>query len=206
MDHGMLYSRDDGSVHKAYPYCTSRNVDPLTFAGMTGIGLKSLGKVFLNLRALPIKVGDGSNTKVDGYSGVDMTGSNSGPCWPDQQELSWDEVTTMSGSPVKLLEQTSLTKRIRRVFTFSDMQLHHITKVVQPDFITINFVNYVDATIFGISGEYTRRELETCYPAVAALVRRVEQNQYFGGPVTGGIVVALGTGPANSHVIHLVGG
>jgi adenylosuccinate synthase len=59
MDHGMLFDHN-GGTHKAYPYCTSRNVDPLTFAGMTGVGLKSLGKVFLNLRALPIKVGDGS--------------------------------------------------------------------------------------------------------------------------------------------------
>lgn len=199
MDHGMIFTYPDGSVHKAYPYCTSRNVDPLTFAGMTGVGQRMLGNVLLNLRAYPIKVGDGSNTKVDGYSGVDMSTSNSGPYWPDQVELDFERDLGV------VAEMTSLTKRKRRIFSFSDMQLKHITKIVQPHFITINFVNYVDGEILGSKGQYTRQQLRNTYPIVADLVERVEREQYWSmNSGLGGKVVWLGTGAKESEYITLV--
>jgi adenylosuccinate synthase len=203
MDHGGLYEDSDGTVHRAYPYTTSRNVDPLTFAGMTGVAPKMLGNVLLNLRAFPIRVGDGSNNKIDGYSGVDLTGSSSGPIWPDQKELSWEEVTKISGSTTEIREMTSLTKRLRRVFTFSTMQHQHITKVVQPDFITINFVNYVDASSFGVCGKMSRKKLSIAFPAIARLVSRVECEQYWAGTPYAGKVVWLGTGPRESQYIEL---
>ena len=204
MDHGMVFHNQDGSLHKAYPYCTSRNVDPLTFAGMSGVCKGVLGKTFLNLRALPIKVGDGSNTKVDGYSGVNMAGSNSGPCWPDQDELSWPDVTAIAGSLTPLLEQTSLTKRTRRIFSFSLMQLQHITKIVQPDFITINFMNYMDHSISGKHGVMGLVDLETQHPRVASMVYMVNEMQYWANTSLAGQVVAIGTGPHDSDIIRLV--
>lgn len=201
MDHGMVFKHSlSNKTHKAYPYCTSRNVDPLTFAGMTGVGQRMLGNVLLNLRANPIKVGDGSNTKLDGYSGVDMSGSNSGPCWPDQVELDFEKDLGV------VAEMTSLTKRKRRIFSFSDMQLKHITKIVQPHFMTINFVNYTDPEITGRNGEYSRDVLKIRFPKVASLVERVENGQYWSiDSGLGGRVVWLGTGPKESEYITLVG-
>lgn len=203
MDHGVMYESPNGTVNRAYPYTTSRNVDPLTFAGMTGVAPKMLGNVLLNLRAFPIRVGDGSNNKIDGYSGVDLAGSSSGPIWPDQHEMSWDGITYLSGSPTPIKETTSLTKRVRRVFSFSKMQLQHITKVVQPDFITINFVNYIDADIFGAMGKMTRKKLAMVYPKIAKLVSQVECDQYWAGTEFTGKVLWLGTGPKESQYIEL---
>jgi adenylosuccinate synthase len=171
---------------------------------MSGVCKGVLGKTFLNLRALPIKVGDGSNTKVDGYSGVNMAGSNSGPCWPDQDELSWPDVTAIAGSLTPLLEQTSLTKRTRRIFSFSLMQLQHITKIVQPDFITINFMNYMDHSISGKHGVISLVDLETQHPRVASMVYMVNKMQYWANTSLAGQVVAIGTGPHDSDIIRLV--
>lgn len=206
IDHGVVYEigRDgEYTVNRAYPYTTSRNVDPSTFAGMTGVAPRMLGNILLNLRAFPIRVGDGSNNKIDGYSGVDLTGSSSGPIWPDQRELTWEEITKMSGSTTPICEMTSLTKRLRRVFTFSDMQLKHCTKIAQPTHMTINFVNYVDSDCYGVFGNYTRKKLAAAFPAIAKLVARVECEQYWAGTPYAGKVVWLGTGPKESHYIQL---
>lgn len=210
MDHGGLYESKDAYGHlvinRAYPYTTSRNVDPMTFAGMTGVAPKMLGNILLNLRAFPIRVGDGSNNKIDGYSGVDLTGSSSGPIWPDQREMTWEEITEVSGSQIPIREITSLTKRLRRVFSFSTLQHKHITKVIQPDFITINFVNYVDANVYGAYGKMTRRQLSMAFPAIHKLVSKVECDQYWAGTPYAGKVVWLGTGPQESQYIELIEG
>lgn len=214
MDHGVLHEAPCSnsvqgkggafySVQRAYPYTTSRNVDPLTFAGMTGVGPRLLGNVLLNLRALPIRVGDGSNNAIDGYSGVDLTGSSSGPIWPDQHELTWETVTALSGSPEPIREMTSLTKRLRRVFTFSTMQLQHITKIVQPTHITVNFVNYVDHKVSGAFGVWSRKKLALVHPKVMQLVTRIECEQYWAGTPYAAKVVWLGTGPRESQYIEL---
>lgn len=213
MDHGVLYetplptmSTDKlnmYAVKRAYPYTTSRNVDPLTFAGMTGVGPRMLGNTLLNLRTFPIRVGDGSNNAIDGYSGVDLKGSSSGPIWPDQQELTWEQITEMSGSKVPIKEMTSLTKRVRRVFTFSTMQLKHITKIVQPNFITVNFVNYVDHDAYDLRGKFSRKRLTSVFPKIGKLVSRIECEQFWAGTPYAGKVVWLGTGPKESHYIEL---
>lgn len=201
MDHGVMYEigRDqEYTVRKAYPYTTSRNVDPLTFAGMTGAPAKLLGKIFMNIRSFPIRVGDGSNCEVDGLNGVSLAGSSSGPIWPDQREMSWEELGI---DP----EITSLTKRKRRVFSFSDMQLKHGTKVCMPDYMTINFVNYVDPAITGCKGRANRVDLRVMFPKVADLVERVEREQYWAGTPYAGRVIWLGTGAKESEYIELVG-
>jgi len=199
MDHGVMYSSPfSGGVHKAYPHTTSRNVDPLTFAGMTGAPAKLLGNIFMNIRAFPIRVGDGSNCEVDGLNGVSLVGSSSGPIWPDQEELDWEK--DLGITP----EITSLTKRKRRVFSFSDMQLHAGTRMCMPDYITINFVNYVDKDIENVFGQFTRTKLRYAFPKVADLVDRVEANQGWAGTPYAGRVIWLGTGPKESQYIELV--
>lgn len=206
MDHGMVFEHGQNQIHRAYPYTTSRNVDPLTFAGMTGVPGAMLGHTLLNLRAFPIRVGDGSNNERDGlHHDLDLSKASSGAFYPDQQELTWEQITEISGSDQPIMEMTSLTKRKRRVFTFSIMQLHNITRTVMPTYITLNFVNYLDASIYGLGGAMSRSQLKDCYPKVWDLVSRVERYQYWANTEHAGQVVALGTGPAMSHYINLVG-
>lgn len=198
MDHGVMYEDISGTVHKAYPYTTSRNVDPMTFAGLTGAPARLMGSIFMNIRAFPIRVGDGSNCEVDGLNGVSLKGSSSGPIWPDQEELDWEKDLNITP------EITSLTKRKRRVFSFSDMQLKHGTKVCMPNYMTINFVNYVDPAIENVFGQFTRVKLLHAFPKVAALVMRVEREQYWAGTPYSGRVIWLGTGPREYQFIELV--
>jgi adenylosuccinate synthase len=76
------------------------------------------------IRTFPIRVG---NT-LDGYSGG---------WYPDQTEITWDELGVKP-------EYTTVTKRIRRVATFSWGQFDDALHANDPDFVFINFLNYLD--------------------------------------------------------------
>lgn len=172
-----------------YPYCTSRDITVSQALNDACVPPKVLGHVYASLRANPIRVGNAYEfTKSAGPNGW------SGPSYPDQQELTWDEVTQLSGSDQPLLERTTVTNKVRRIFTFSHMQLDRFIKVNAPDFLCINFVNYIDARCFGLSvppdevGEFLG-----AFPKIDEFVRSVEDH---------GVPVAyLGTGPKHSHVV-----
>jgi hypothetical protein len=134
--------------------------------------------------------------------GVVKLGS-SGPVYDDQTELTWEEVQKRAGSPVSLEEKTSLTKRIRRVFDRSALQIRNSTMACQPNVISINFVNYIDHKITGVSGKMNLGDLKAQYPKVAEYVEWVEKTQYWAGTEYAGKVMLLGTGAKRSEIIEL---
>jgi adenylosuccinate synthase len=77
----------------------------------------------LSVRTFPIRVGN----VPDGYSG---------DCYPDQVETTWE---TLGVEP----EITTVTKRVRRVFTFSDLQYAEAVSVNRPTHVFLNFCNYL---------------------------------------------------------------
>lgn len=127
----------------------------------------------------------------------------SGPVYDDQAELSWEEITRRSGSVVPIREQTSLTKRERRVFDRSVLQIKNSTMACMPDVISLNFANYLDSDIQGIKGKMSIGELEKCWPKVAEYVQWIENNQYWANTKHAGKVVLVGTGPKRSDMIEL---
>ena len=122
---GFGLSLNDGL---SYPYCTSRNISVSQALADAGLHPSKLYKVIGVQRSKPIRVGNLKDEcgKEIGYSG---------PCYPDQKELSWEE---LGQAP----EYTTVTKRVRRVFTWSEMQYEHALKSIRPDIIFNNFVNY----------------------------------------------------------------
>lgn len=113
--------------HGQYPYVTSRDVTPWQIAADCGLPFKWAPYVNIvgTLRTLPIRVNN-----RDGYSG---------PCYPDQRELSWHEVGVAS-------ELTTVTKLPRRIFTFSHQQLQHAMMHCGQYWKTklfLNFANYL---------------------------------------------------------------
>jgi len=90
--------------HGQYPYTTSRDVTPMQIAADCGLPFQMTPyiQVIGTLRTFPIRVNnrDGS----------------SGPCYPDQHEISWSDIGVAP-------ELTTVTKLPRRVFTFSHQQL-----------------------------------------------------------------------------------
>lgn len=105
-----------------YPYCTSRDCTPARFMADMGIPLKYLRRVIGTCRMHPIRVG----SPEGGYSG---------DCYRDQKELSWEELGVKA-------ERTTVTQRVRRVFSWSQEQMKEALMACQPDEVFLNFCNY----------------------------------------------------------------
>lgn len=103
-----------------YPYCTSRDCTPARFLADMGIPLPMLNKVIGTARCHPIRVG-----------------GTSGGHYPDQEELTWEQ---LGQTP----ELTTVTKKIRRVFSFSFIQMQKAMWTCQPDEVFLNFCNYLE--------------------------------------------------------------
>ena len=81
-----------------YPYVTSRDTTAAAFVSEVGLSPMDIDEIVMVLRAFPIRVS-----------------GNSGPL---ANEIDWQTITNESGSPIPILEQTSVTRRIRRVGRF----------------------------------------------------------------------------------------
>ncbi|CAB4120825.1 adenylosuccinate synthetase [uncultured Caudovirales phage] len=114
--------------HGQYPYVTSRDVTPWQIAADCGLPYSwaSYIKVIGTLRTFPIRV-----SNRDG---------SSGPCYPDQREIAWQDI---GREP----ELTTVTKLPRRIFTFSQQQLDEALFHCGGYWDTrlfLNFANYLD--------------------------------------------------------------
>lgn len=123
---GFDLSLNDGL---SYPHCTSRSINVAQALSDAGIHPFYLNKTVGTCRSLAIRVGNIVNDE-----GVEV--GHSGPCWPDQRELTWDELHLEP-------ERTTVTKRIRRIFTWSDQQYERALHVLRPDLVLANFLNYL---------------------------------------------------------------
>ncbi len=84
------------------------------------------------------------------------------------------------------------------------MQIKDSTMSCAPTHISINFVNYLDYNISGVSGKITRADLMTQYPKVYEYVKWVEDNQYWAGTEMAGKVCLLGTGAKRKDMVEIV--
>lgn len=112
-----------------YPYCTSRNTSPQQGLADAGIPIQWVDRIIGIFRTFPIRVSNryDDNGKMVGYSG---------PCYGDQKELTWEEV----GVPP---EMTSVSKKTRRVFTFSFDQFAESVAMNGCTDVFLNFMNYL---------------------------------------------------------------
>lgn len=111
-----------------YPYVTSRECTPAQICSDCNIPLAMVEKVVGTMRTYPIRV-------ANRYDEQGNQIGWSGPCYPDQKELTWEE---MGVTP----EKTTVTKLTRRIFGFSREQTRQAIQVVMPDEIFLNFANY----------------------------------------------------------------
>lgn len=106
-----------------YPKVTSRECTVMQGIADARIAPRHVQRTYMVIRTFPIRVGN-----VDGFS--------SGDCYPDQRETSWQELGVEP-------ELTTVTQRVRRVFTFSDQQYREALLANNPDFVLANFMNYL---------------------------------------------------------------
>lgn len=112
----------------SFPYCTSRECTILQAMSDMGVHPHYLGNTMMVVRTYPIRVG---NIVENGV----MIGT-SGPCYPDQVETSFEEIGVEP-------ELTTVTKRVRRVFTWSVSQYRAACAVNRPTCTMLTFCDYV---------------------------------------------------------------
>lgn len=121
-----------------YPYVTSRDVTPMSLLNNAGLPPFYLGDVYGCIRTYPIRVGDM-------YDGAGNKIGTSGPYYQDQKELTWEDVRAISGAVGPIEERTTVTNKVRRVFTFSWLQMARYINVCAPTKLFINFINHINA-------------------------------------------------------------
>lgn len=164
-----------------YPQCTSRGTTATQNLADMGLPVQQMGDVYLVIRPYPIRVG---NVVEDG----NIVG-HSGGTYQGQEEISWEQVAKLSGAPLDIInkELTTVTKRLRRVFTFSDEQLLDAVIVNGATQIALNFANYIDWSCYGTE------DFDALPAKVIDFIHRIEDLTRI--PVT-----IVGTGPQNNHV------
>lgn len=112
-----------------YPHCTSRNCTVTQAMSDAGIHPSFYNESLLVLRTYGIRVGN----IVDANDGREL--GFSGGHYPDQHETSWNELGVKP-------EITTVTKRVRRVFTFSVEQMRHAMALTRPAAVQLTFCDY----------------------------------------------------------------
>jgi hypothetical protein len=81
--------------------------------------------------------------------------SYSGDGYDDQKEITWEQIEEQYGKEIpQEVKLTSLTKLMRRVFTFSQQNLEEAiihNQTPHSVFLSLNFVNWIDGTMEGIT-------------------------------------------------------
>lgn len=106
-----------------YPHCTSRECTVAQAISDANIPITEKRRVVASFRTFPIRVG---NTDK----------GHSGGWYSDQREITWDQIGVEP-------ELTTVTKRVRRVATFSWKQYMDAIAINGADAIFLNFMNYL---------------------------------------------------------------
>lgn len=109
-----------------YPYCTSRDCGPARFLSDMALPVKCPLTVVGSLRTYPIRVGNTDKGTSGGY-------------YDDQIELTWGDIGVAP-------ELTTVTGRVRRVFSFSMDQFEEAISTTCCDEVFVNFLNYLSKT------------------------------------------------------------
>jgi adenylosuccinate synthase len=146
-----------------FPFVTSRNTTVAGLAADCGIAPSRINRRIMVIRTFPIRVA-----------------GPSGPFWHDSKEIEWEDIGIDPES-----ERTTVTKKVRRVATFSHAQLEEAVALNDPTELALTFCDYICPEIAGAT------EFEGESDAVEALLGMIEEIEHTADrPVT-----MLGTGP-----------
>lgn len=146
-----------------YPYVTSRNTTSAGLAADCGVAPNRVNRVILVVRTFPIRVAGAS-----------------GPFDPSSEEITWEGIGVDPES-----ERTTVTKKVRRVATFSMDQVVESAYLNGATEIALTFCDYLDPTLKGMSSSHWMRIVGG---PVGDLIDKIQK-------ATGVPVRWLGTGP-----------
>lgn len=108
-------------VHGEWPYVTSADTTIGTLCADVGIAPSCVNEVVLVARTFPIRVG-----------------GNSGDL---PHETDWEHVSEIAGRPVR--EFTTVSKRLRRVAYWNDLEVQRAIWLNGPTFLALMFLDYL---------------------------------------------------------------
>jgi len=194
-----------------YPYVTSRDVTPASFLSNAGVPVCSVGDIYGCIRTYPIRVGHQLEKMADVPTDMQhlvpdsekkfVKVGDSGPIYEDQMELNWEALQRMSGATHSLEERTTVTQKVRRVFTFSQRQYRRALEVCMPNKVFVNFINHVDARD---GGAHTWGELSMKSKQFIDMVNDIGREVASHSPqLYPSQITHVGTGAKNGEIITL---
>jgi adenylosuccinate synthase len=114
-----------------YPFVTSRDTTAAGFAMEVGVSPRLINEIVMVVRTFPIRVG--------------------GPSGPFADEISWDEIATISGAPKVFPEYTSVTKRLRRVARFDIEAVKLACQYNRPTSIAVMGLDRIEFSNTGVN-------------------------------------------------------
>ena len=122
--------------------------------------------------------------------------------WHQELTHRWQQVQAMTGSKSVAPELTTVTKRVRRIFTWSMMQYTRFLVSCHPTDIFINFANYLDANM--APGKSAMGTLRDTHPAVHQFIEGIDMHAYSVMPPRFRPVVRLlGIGAEHSQMVEI---
>lgn len=128
-----------------YPYTTSRMTNVASALAESGVSPRKLAEVIMVVRPYPIRVGNSYD--VNGA----MLGT-SGPYSDDNVEVDYEYVRKISGCEHDITERTTVTGKIRRIFTFSKKRFKRAMEINDPSRIVITFADHIDSSLYKATG------------------------------------------------------
>lgn len=125
---GFALSLLHGAV---YPFVTSRDTTAAGFATEVGLSPRLIDEIVMVVRTFPIRVG--------GTSG------------PFSNEINWEEVGRLGGSPGPVPEYTSVTRRLRRVAHFDMGSVKLACNYNRPTSLAVMGLDRIDYANTGIT-------------------------------------------------------
>jgi adenylosuccinate synthase len=158
------------SVHTSpyFPFTTSRECTVAGIMSECGLPVQALRDVYGVFRTFPIRVG-----------------GNSGPT--GAVELTWEDIDRISGKVVPR-EKTTVTKRVRRIFEFSDEDFQHSCFINRPTKLVVAFADYLDHRNHGVS------KFEDLQPDTVEWIRDKVM-------LAGALVSHVSTGPKEEDIV-----
>lgn len=177
-----------------YPYVTSRMSNVSAMLAESGVSPDRCGSRIMVIRPYPIRVGDAydEDGKMIGTSGAYAI---------DNEELDWDKIKKLSGAPdnVNIVEKTTVTGKIRRVFTFSKYRFNKSMMVNDPTHIFVTFADHIDYKLYNTGGHIqddTDNVSDERTAAIGKIRWFVNENN-----IPGTMIMGFSTGPDNNDFL-----
>lgn len=169
-----------------YPNTTSRQCHAGQLVADCGISPRLVDNIIMIMRPYPIRISNTTNLHDENGEVLKVSSGD----YAGSQELTWDIIKERCGAPadIEFGEQTTVTKKTRRVFEMNWDRLKYVTMLNRPTGIALNFVQYIDWNA------YKCKSYNELPSSVRVFIEKVETE-------TGVPVVLIGTGPNNDDII-----